>query len=218
MPCIFKINHTDSGESALQVAAEALRKGLLVVHPTETFYGLGALYSNEKSLMNLFRIKSRDLSKPLLLLIKDIAAIQHIAPNIPDELFHLADTFWPGPLTLLIRSSPHLSPLLAGPDRKIGCRMTSNAIAQRLLTYADAPMTSTSANISGGPSPTSVASLSPAILHAADVILDGGQTRGGLPSTVLDLTVKPFKIVRKGALSMDLISAALQPFGSSIIE
>lgn len=206
----FKIDPARHDEFALQTAADALRKGLLVVHPTETFYGLGAIYSDEKALDNLFRVKGRDMSKPVLLLIRDIATLLSIAHDVPLEALDLARRFWPGPLTLLVPASSQLSPLLTGVDLKIGCRITSNPIAQKLLEYVDAPMTSTSANISGEPSPASIDELSPSIRYAAAVILDGGHTRGGLPSTVLDVTAKPFRVVREGALSPEQIFNAMQ--------
>ena len=202
MPHILTVHSAAPDDSVIKEAARCIRDGGIIIYPTETFYGMGALYSNEQALTKLFRIKSRDFSKPVLLLIPDISSIEAVASEVPPEAHVLARHFWPGPLTLLLKPSPHLSSLLIGEDNTVGMRVSSDPVASHLLAALQDCITATSANLSGGISPTAVHEIPDVLLDAVDLVIDAGTTPGGRPSTVFDVSCRPFKIVREGAVGV----------------
>ncbi len=201
MPQIFTINPKSPDDAALQEAAAVIRRGGIALYPTETFYGLGVLFNNEEALVRLFAAKGRRETKPVLLLIDSSRALDQLTPEIMPEAAALAELWWPGPLTMLFKALPHLSPYLTGNEGKIGCRISGDQIARRLVELAGAPITSTSANLAGGPSAACIADIPGELLEKMDVILDAGSTPGGLASTLLDVTARPFTVVREGAIA-----------------
>jgi L-threonylcarbamoyladenylate synthase len=213
MSIIITINPEYPNEFSLQETVRCLRNGGIIIYPTETFYGIGALFTNESTLKRLFAIKQRDAGKPVLLLIPDFSFIKNITPCISPALETLAGNFWPGPLTLLITALPHLSPLVADHRRTVGVRISSNPIVQQILGLLQDGITSSSANISGDVSPSSIEEISAAVLNAVDIVIDGGKTPGESPSTVFDISSAPFKIVRKGVISLSQIIKALERTG-----
>ncbi|MEI6126498.1 MAG: L-threonylcarbamoyladenylate synthase [Pseudomonadota bacterium] len=200
MPLTFKLNPESPDASLLKQAAAIVKKGGIIIYPTETVYGLGALYSNEEALKRVFAVKGRDELKPVLVLIREPAELHSLASDVSGQALALARNFWPGPLTLIFKAAAHLSPLLTGIDNTIGCRVSSSLAAQRLLDFLPEPLTSTSANLSGGINPSTIEEIPEELRNAVDVILDAGATHGGLPSTVIDVTRLPFTVVREGAL------------------
>jgi L-threonylcarbamoyladenylate synthase len=211
MPVVYKLDPADPDDSALKEAAQLIRAGKLVIYPTETFYGLGALYCNEQALDKIFQIKGRQKDKPLLLLIPDIACLYRLAYTVPEQAMALVQKFWPGPLTLLFTASAELSDLLIGNKVKVGCRISSNPVAQGLLSHLKEPLTSTSSNASEGRSPTRIDEIPAQLIDSVDLILDAGETSGGLPSTVFDLSERPFTVMREGAIPAKVIFETLGP-------
>jgi L-threonylcarbamoyladenylate synthase len=205
MPRIVTINPQSPDEAALREAAHIIKNGGIAIYPTETFYGLGVLFNNEKALERLFAAKGRRETKPVLLLIENSRALDQLSPEILPEARALAERWWPSPLTLLFKALPHLSPYLTGNEGKIGCRISGDPIARRLVELAGAPITSTSANLAGGPSAARIADIPGEFLESVDVIIDAGATPGGLASTVLDVSALPFSVARKGALPVRLL-------------
>ena len=201
MPLIFTLNSKSPDDAALRKAAAVIRSGGIAVYPTETFYGLGVLFNNEEALVRLFAAKVRRETKPVLLLIESSGSLDQLTPEIMPEAVALAKRWWPGPLTMLFKALPHLSLYLTGDEGKIGCRVSSSRIARRLVELAGAPITSTSANLAGGPSAATIAGIPEKLLNGIDVILDAGATPGGLASTLLDVTTRPFTVVREGAIA-----------------
>jgi L-threonylcarbamoyladenylate synthase len=201
MPLTFTLNSRSPDDAALHEAAAVLRRGGIAVYPTETFYGLGVLFNNEKALERLFAAKGRRETKPVLLLIENKLELQKLTQEITPEALALAERWWPGPLTMLFKALPHLSPYLTGDEGKIGCRVSGDRIARRLVELAGAPITSTSANLAGSPSAASIADIPKELLDRVDVILDTGATPGGLASTLLDVTTRPFTVLREGAIA-----------------
>ncbi len=200
MPQIFKIDPRLPDEALLRQAADIVLGGGIIIYPTETVYGIGALFSNEQALRRVFAVKGRDPSKPVLLLIKDAASLRNLITGMSYTALGLAEKYWPGPLTLLFQASEKLSPLLIGDERKIGCRVSSSPVARKLLSIIKQPITSTSANLSGDKNPSEINDISPLLLDSVDVILDAGRLGDGLPSTVIDVTIEPFKIIRQGEI------------------
>jgi L-threonylcarbamoyladenylate synthase len=193
-----------------QEAVDCLLNGGILIYPTETVYGIGAHYANEAALKKLFTLKKRDESKPVLLLIPDIDFLKTTTAEISPHALLLAQHFWPGPLTLLMHACPALSTLLTGADKKVGLRISSSPFVQKLMVLFKDGITSTSANISGGKNPSRIADIPEALINAVDLVIDGGPTPGEYPSTVFDVSEKPFKLMREGVIRLDSIMQVLE--------
>ncbi len=194
--------------AGIRKVGRIILQGGVAAFPTETFYGLGADARNEEALKKIFQIKGREENKPLLLLIADREWLSELARNIRPLAGRLMEKFWPGPLTLVFESSPRLSDLLTGGTGTIGVRFSPHPVAQALVQAVGGAVTATSANLSGQPSASVAGEVFRAIGDRVDAVLDGGQTAGGLGSTVLDVSSQVPRIVRQGVLSR----AELAPF------
>jgi L-threonylcarbamoyladenylate synthase len=210
MPRILTIHPESPDDTRIREAADCLLDGGVIIYPTETLYGIGVHYSHEKALKRLFQIKNRDESKPVLLLIPDMSFLSTIALNPPPQAIVLAKHFWPGPLTLLLNAAPFHSTLLTGTDKKVGIRISSNVVVQRLMGFITSCITSTSANRSGGKNPLQISDIPAELLNAVDLVIDSGKSSGGIPSTVFDVSAEPFKIVRPGVISHEDILDVLK--------
>jgi L-threonylcarbamoyladenylate synthase len=190
-------------------AAAALRRGSLVVYPTETFYGLGALATHPAALARLAAAKLRPADKPLPLVAADDAMAFALWAAVPAEARVLAGAFWPGPLTLVAAAAPGLpGPVTLG--GAVGVRVPGSELARELCRLAGGPVISTSANPSGGPAPASVEELDPELLSRVDLVLDGGATSGGLPSTVIQVGEGGARLLRTGAVPWEAVEAVLR--------
>ena len=190
-------------------AASALRRGSLVVYPTETFYGLGALATLPAALARLAAAKLRPADKPLPLVAADDAMAFALWAAVPAEARVLAGAFWPGPLTLVAAAAPGLpGPVTLG--GAVGVRVPGSELARELCRLAGGPVISTSANPSGGPAPASVEELDPELLSRVDLVLDGGPTSGGLPSTVVQVGEGGPRMLRAGAVPWEAVEAVLR--------
>ena len=190
-------------------AASALRRGSLVVYPTETFYGLGALATLPAALARLAAAKLRPADKPLPLVAADDAMAFALWAAVPAEARVLAGAFWPGPLTLVAAAAPGLpGPITLG--GAVGVRVPGSELARELCRLAGGPVISTSANPSGGPAPASVEELDPELLSRVDLVLDGGPTSGGLPSTVVQVGEGGPRLLRAGAVPWEAVEAVLR--------
>jgi L-threonylcarbamoyladenylate synthase len=191
------------------VAAAALRRGSLVVYPTETFYGLGALATLPAALARLSAAKLRPAGKPLPLVAADAAMAFALWAEVSPGARRLADAFWPGPLTLVAKAARGLpDPVTLG--GAVGVRVPGGELARELSRRAGAPVISTSANPSGGPPPSSVEALDPELLSRIDLVLDGGETPGGLPSTVVEVGTGGPRLLRAGAVPWEAVEEALR--------
>ena len=200
------INPQSTNDAALREAANIIKNGGIAVYPTETVYGLAAAYNNESALKRLFAVKGRKETKPVLLLIESIKQLYGLAAEIQPESLLLARKWWPGPLTILFKALPSLSSYLTGNEGKVACRISSHAVAQRLVELVGSPITSTSANLAGGATASRSADIPDELLEQVDVVIDAGATPGGLASTLLDVTTRPFTVIREGAIaSMQLL-------------
>lgn len=196
-------------------AANALRRGGIVVYPTETFYGLGALAGDAAAVARLGAAKLRPEGKPLPLVAADAGAAFATWQDVPPAARILAAAFWPGPLTLVARAAPGL-PAAVTLGEGVAVRVPGSATARELCRLAGGAVISTSANPSGGPPPASPDALDPALLARVDLVLDGGPTPGGLPSTVVALEGEGARLVRAGAVAWEAVLEALgRPLPSS---
>ena len=193
---------------SLQKALLTLQKGGVIVFPTDTVYGLAVPILNEVGINRLFEIKGRDFNKAIAVLVGDINHLSQLTPGLPPMAKKLADAFWPGALTLIVSCAsglPHnLSPLPT-----IGIRMPDHPFALKLLRKSG-PLATTSANISGGANTTTAQQVLDQLDGKIDLLLDGGQTPGAVPSTVVDCTKSQLTILRQGAITEEALRAALE--------
>jgi L-threonylcarbamoyladenylate synthase len=208
-PKVHRIDPQNPDPAAIARAAEALRKGLLVIYPTETFYGLACNPRDPAAVERIFEAKGRPDRMALPLIAGDRDAVTLCTRDIPDNARLLMDAFWPGPLTLVLPSADDLPPRLLGGGHTVGVRVSSHPIAAALARAVGGPIVATSANHSGGPPPTTADEAAQVLGDSVSVILDGGPTRGGSASTVIDLTVDPPRLLRSGAVSSGALEAAL---------
>jgi len=185
----------------VEAAATAVLRGGVVAFPTETFYGLGADPTTEAALEKLVRLKGRDAKdKPLLLLAASLDDVAPWVETFPPDFDRLVAHFWPGPLTLVLPAAAAIAPALVGPEGGVAVRMTSHPLARRLITACGRALTGTSANRSGQPPAHNAKMARDAFGDELAALLDGGETPGGQPSTLLRLSVEGAHLVRPGAV------------------
>ena len=188
-----------------QYAFEILKKGGLVALPTDTVYGIGALAFDGKAVEAIYVAKDRPVEKAIPILIAEVMDLNKVALEISYTVRRLASRFWPGPLTCIIPKKPTLPTAVSATDT-VGVRIPDQAIT-RILLRLTGPMAVTSANISGQPSPCTADEVYAQLNGRIPLIIDGGTTTGGFPSTVVDCSTSELKIVREGPISMqDLLS------------
>jgi len=192
---------------ALQQAFDTLNQGGLVAFPTDTVYGLGALAHNTKSIEQLFIVKGRESTKAIPILLGDVSELSLVASRVDSRVLRLAERFWPGPLTLVVPRHASLPEILS-PYPTVGVRVPDHPLALALLRIAG-PLATTSANLSNQPSATSAGEVLAQISGRIPLILDAGQTPGGISSTVVDCSGPELVILRQGPLSMEQLLAAL---------
>jgi len=197
---VITIDPNEPDERSLHQAARIIIQGGIAIYPTETVYGIGVRYDDTSALQRLFSLKKRLVNKPVLLLLPRTDDLRRISTSVPPEALQLAERFWPGPLTLVVPACPDISELIAGGGSTVGCRVSCSPVAARLALACGLPITSTSANLSGGPSPSSVSGITADVIAGADLVIDAGPTAGSTPSTVYDLARKPFRVVRPGVI------------------
>jgi len=199
---ILTIDPAAPEPAAIEEAARLLRSGGLVAFPTETFYGLGANALDPGAVARVFVAKGRPPEKPLLVLVDSMAMVEKLVAEIPPRATGLMDRHWPGPLTLVLRAAPGLPPGLTAGTGTLGVRLPGHPLALALVRAAGVPVTAPSANPSGGPSPRLAEEVLAGLGGRIDLVLDGGPTPGGAPSTVLDLTEEPPRVLRQGAVRL----------------
>lgn len=192
---------------SLRDAVRTLAHGGVVVYPTETLYGLGVDASNAAALRRLVALKGREPGKPILVLIGDVTMLAHLAADVPSAARRLMRRFWPGPLTIVLRARPDVSPVLTGGSGTIGVRLSSHPTARALPQQLGRPITAPSANPSGQAPPRSVEDARRYFGSAVDCYVDGGELHG-VPSTVVDVRGVA-QIIRPGAVSAADIHATL---------
>ena len=185
---------------SIQVALQILREGGLVAFPTDTVYGVGTLVFDGKAVESIYVAKQRPIEKAIPVLMADAADMEKVGMDIPEVAYQLAARFFPGPLTCLIPKQPTL-PESVSATETVGVRVPDHEVARALLRAAG-PMAVTSANISGQASPSTAQEVLAQLGGRIDLILDGGKTPGGVPSTLVDCTGKDLKILREGPISL----------------
>jgi L-threonylcarbamoyladenylate synthase len=185
------------------VAATALKDGAVIAYPTETFYGIGAKFDLESSLKKLCRIKNRPSEKALPLVIGTTRALSLLTDSVPARAQKLIDAFWPGPLTILFKARSNLSAYLTAGTGKVAVRVPGESFALLLARKSGFPVTATSANPSGLPAASDAATVIRYFDDLLDIVIDGGITHGGLPSTIVDAAGERIQIIREGAVAKE---------------
>lgn len=182
----------------------------LVIFPATCMYGIAANALDETCVQKVFEAKQRPSDMPILVLVKSARDIQPLVESIPENAQKLMDRFWPGRITLVFNAAPGVSPILTAGTGKIGVRMPAHPIAKALAASVSFPITGTSANLSGQPSAFSIAHLHPGIAEKAACILDAGTLKGGMGSSIVDVTTDPVTIIREGQVSAGQIRSTLE--------
>jgi L-threonylcarbamoyladenylate synthase len=198
-----------SSANTLARALEVLKAGGLVAFPTDTVYGVGALAFDGKAIESIYAAKDRPADKAIPVLIGDREDMEKVAVDIPESGRRLASRFWPGPLTILVAKRADL-PAAVSATSTVGLRVPDHEVARGLLRAAG-PMAVTSANISGAQSPVTAEQVFEQLRGRIPLIIDGGRTPGGVPSTLVDCTAPELQVLRKGPIGLDELLAALSP-------
>lgn len=194
---LVKINPQKPEIDKINQAIGVLENEGTVVYPTDTIYGLGANISSENAIKKVYSLKRRSFNKPLSVCVAGIDDIHKIA-YLDEKGEQLVGKIFPGPFTIILRKKEHISSVLTASGEKIGVRIPDSKICQELARKF--PITTTSANLSGGEAPESVDDVIKQLGDSVDLILDAGKSENKIPSTVIDLTMKTPKILRKGTI------------------
>jgi tRNA threonylcarbamoyl adenosine modification protein (Sua5/YciO/YrdC/YwlC family) len=195
---IIKVDPLNPDERVLKQAAVIVAQGGLVIIPTETVYGIAADASNKNAMERLSAVKERPKGKLFSLHVDSREKIEKAADSIPVAAYKFIDKFWPGPLTLILRAKD---------GNTVGVRMPDNEVALRVIALSGVDVVCPSANISGRPPPVNFQDAVKDLTGAVDFAIDTGQTKLGVESTVVDMTVEPYKVVREGAIRKEVLDA-----------
>jgi L-threonylcarbamoyladenylate synthase len=206
-------------------AAKALMDGHLVAFPTETVYGLGADATNEKAVSRIYSVKARPTHHPLIVHISSIEQLENWAKHLPDYAIQLAREFWPGPMTLILKRSALAKDFITGSQDTVGLRVPAHPVAQKLLASFEKlggfGIAAPSANRFGAVSATSSDDVMDEIgsrLYDNDLVINGGSTRIGIESTIIDCTNDNPSVLRPGAITLKMIEKTLNTKLPSVIE
>jgi L-threonylcarbamoyladenylate synthase len=192
----------------IERALEILKQGGLVAFPTDTVYGLGTLAFNNTAIESIYTAKDRPIEKAIPILVADVSDLNLVADFIPEMAGIFAKRFWPGPLTCVVPKKETLPPVISATET-VAVRIPGHDAARALLRAAG-PMAVTSANISGQASPRTAQEVHEQLKGRIPLILDGGKTPGGVPSTLVDCTGIEPKILRDGPISLENLLKVLK--------
>ena len=200
---------SDSPPIDIPRAVDILRRGGLVGVPTETVYGLAADASSVAAVRRLLRAKGRPADRPLPLLVASADALDVWAADVPEAARRLAERFWPGPLTLVLRRSSRVPDVVTAGRDTVGLRVPAHPVASALLRSFGGALATPSANVSGALSPTTAEQVRADLGDAVELVLDGGPCAVGVESTVVELTSGALVVLRPGAIGGEALRAAL---------
>ena len=196
-------------KEGIKKAADIIKRGGLVAFPTETVYGLGANGLDENAVPKIYEAKGRPSDNPLILHISEFDEIKSIVKEIPKTAIILAEEFWPGPLTMVLKKSDIVPFRTTGGLESVAVRMPSNRIARELIKASGVPIAAPSANSSGRPSPTKASHVIFDLDGKIDLVIDGGAVDIGLESTIVDVTGDVPVILRPGFITEEMLSEAI---------
>ena len=200
---------TEEEPKTPEIAAEIIKNGGLVAIPTETVYGLGANGLDENAVLKIFEAKGRPQDNPLILHISDPAEIERYCHHIPQAAYDLAEAFWPGPLTMVLPAKAVVPKRTTAGLTTVGIRCPDSAVTREIIRLSGVPIAAPSANISGKPSTTTAEH----VLHdhdgRIDAVVDGGASRVGVESTIVDLTERRPRLLRPGGVGPEQLMEVL---------
>lgn len=204
----YHVDPDNPNAEVINLAATVLRDGGLVVFPTETVYGIGALADSKFGAQEIFEVKVRPLDMPLPWLVENEDALDTYGVDIPEYAHMLAREFWPGPLSLVVKASDRVGKDFRAPDGTVALRSPYHEVVTELIAAAGGPIIATSANTHGRPAPAAFNDVEERIIVAADLSLDGGETAHQQASSVVLCTGLGPVVLREGAISAADILAA----------
>jgi L-threonylcarbamoyladenylate synthase len=211
---VSKIRTESSGKQkntaeGLKDAVAALRRGEVIVFPTETLYGLGADALNSRAVERVFQLKGRDRNNPIPVLVADRAMLHALVARIPDRAKKLMDCYWPGPLTLVLPARNNIPRPLLNTNGGIGVRISSHPIATQLVANLRRPLTATSANPSGKEPARTVDEAKSYFSEMIEFFIDGGRLESRTGSTVVEVLESEVKIIREGEITASALAQAI---------
>jgi L-threonylcarbamoyladenylate synthase len=201
---VVMVDENNLDKNIIEEAGTVIREGGLVAFPTETVYGLGANALDEEAVKKIFVAKGRPQDNPLIVHVADFD-LEPLVKNIPEVAVKLMESFWPGPLTIILEKSELIPDVTSAGLSSVGIRMPSNNISRELIRAAGVPIAAPSANISGRPSPTEASRCVEDLEGRVDFILGGGSCQVGLESTIVDCTANPPCVLRPGGVTLDML-------------
>ncbi len=196
-------------ESGVEQAVMVLKKGGVVVFPTETVYGIGADIRKPEAIRRIFEIKARGFTQPLLVHCGDKTQLQMMVKDVPEWAEPLIARFLPGPLALIFFRSEAVPEIVSAGRETVGIRVVANEVFIRICEELGAPIAGTSANLSGEPATNDFGAIALEVIGKTDLAINSGISGSGCASTILDLTVKPLRIIRTGQIGKDEIERVL---------
>lgn len=191
----------DKNADNFSAALRALKRGAVIVFPTETFYGLGADSLNEDAVERVAALKGRNPDSPIAVIVADREMLDQVVSDVPALAKKLIDRFWPGPLTLILPVKPGLPEPLLNREGKIGVRISSHPIATHIARELGRPITATSANPSGKEPARTIQEARDYFAGGIEIFLDGGMLTGKMGSTVAEVIEGNLRIIREGEIS-----------------
>ncbi|NQV13131.1 MAG: threonylcarbamoyl-AMP synthase [Parcubacteria group bacterium] len=198
---IVKINENTSQANAIEAIVNFLEQGRVVVLPTDTSYGLCANADDEKAVRKVFTIKERSADKPLSVIVRDLSMLAEVA-ELGEKQSEIIEKYLPGPFTFVLPKKAVISNIVSGGGDTVGVRMPDHPLIQQIMAKVDFPLTATSANISGGQSMYSVQDIVKEFAERElrpGLVFDAGELSPNKPSTIVDLTCDPPRILREGS-------------------
>lgn len=202
---IKKVDENCIDQTIMKEAGELLKEGALVAFPTETVYGLGANALDEKAAAKIYAAKGRPSDNPLIVHIADLERLGFITEELPENVWKLAEKFWPGPLTMVLKKSDAVPYGTTGGLNTVAVRMPSHPVALELIRFGGGYVAAPSANTSGRPSPTLASHVAEDLDGIIPMILDGGAVGIGIESTIIDLTEEVPMILRPGFITKEML-------------
>jgi L-threonylcarbamoyladenylate synthase len=207
---LLHVNPESPEKEVVRYAATMLTRGCVVAIPTDTLYGLAADPFNLAAVDEIYRVKGRPETRALPILVNSLDQALLLAREVPPSFLKLAEKFWPGALTLVVDASHRVPLKVTANTRRIALRWPKNQVVTKLIEEFDGPITGTSANISGFPSCGSAAQVMKQLGGRVPLVLDAGETKSTLPSTIVELSDDAWRVGREGAIPGAEIEAALE--------
>ncbi len=198
----------DAMHEQIKAAVDVLANGGVAAIPTDTLYGLAANALDESAVMKIYELKGRPDGMALPLLLSQAEDVRMCAKEVPQAAWTLMERFWPGALTLVVRKSASIPDIVTAGLDTVALRVPDHPVPREIVETLGAPITGTSANLSGRPGITNPAAVRREFGNTIDFVLDGGVAPGGVASTIVDVSGDGLRVLREGAVSREEVKAA----------